>query len=144
MKYIKLFESNRYDKLKINFIDLFYRKLCDYGEVVCSKKYDKTLGHEIRFTENNEPYYFLITIKDEIDDLFIIVKNFNFNQSSFYNTLMKYFDNSDFFEKKIDIYPPNVQYGYMGINHAKYKILGTIEEIEEDLEIMVQAKKYNL
>jgi len=140
MKYIKLFESHGYDKLKKDFTSLFYRKVCEYGNVVGHNYYDKG-QYEIEFTENNEPFFFSIIIMDEISDIFLILKSSPSNESVFYNMLQEYFDNSKFFEKK-------VEFPYLvALNNNKYKILGTAEEVEEDLkdlETRTQANKYNL
>ena len=147
MKYIKLFESHGYDKLKKDFVSLFYKKVCEYGKVEGRNYYDRG-NYEIEFTEVNASYFFSIIIKDEIGEIILILKSSEFNDSIFYKTLIEYFDDSDFFEKKEkEIIDTSNRVNPATEDINKYKILGTPEEIEEDikdLETRVLANKYNI
>lgn len=129
------------------FASLFYRKICEYGNVE-GRNYLNRDRYEIELIENDETAWMIIVeIRAEIDDIVLLLKSSLQNESVFYNSLMDYFNESDFFKKKIEL--PS-QYGKLNTaieNINRYEILGTPEEIEEDiknLETRIQAKKYNL
>ena len=130
---ITLFE-NFLDKTIKEFASLFFRKICEYGDVVC-KDYVYLGNYEIEFIENKELYIFAIILIDEgLDGITITIKSSLLNNSLFYKTLLEYLDNSEFFK-------------LINRSKNKYIILGTPEEVEEDLknlEIMTHANNYNL
>ena len=156
------FESSIITKLA----SLFYRKICEYGNVV-GKTFETSFDTEIEFIEDNEKYIFAIIISGENtemldnsddytelssysrhhhynDETFLTLKSSVLNKSLYYNSVLEYLKNSEFF--KLISEEDNSFRSYSPYSH-KFKILGTPEEIEEDLknlEIIVQAKKYNL
>lgn len=131
---ITVFENFSDNKLQKEFISLFYRKICEYGNVV-GKNYLDNGNYEIEFIEDNELYLFYIIINRELE---LSIKSSFHNDSIFYNKLGEYFLSSVLFQK-ID------QSKYrQGVRIEKYKILGTPQEVEDDLEMMIQANKYNL
>lgn len=138
---ITLFE-NFLDENKVKeFASLFYRKLCDYG-CVGTNYYDRG-SYETEYVDD-EKYIFVVIIRDEIGDIILTTKGKTLNNSSFYNIFLEYLNGSEFFEK-IEVAPS--KYKNLGTPKEAFKIVGTPDEVEEDMkqiEIMVQAKKYNL
>lgn len=137
---ITLFENySEIEKLRKDFVSLFYRKICEYGDVV-GKNYIDRGNYEIEFIENDQKYIFAFIFRmEEINGITITLKSSLLNDSDFFKTLLEYFNDSEFFEKiKLD----DAEW-----LRTKFKILGSLEEVEEDLknlEMIVQAKRYNL
>jgi hypothetical protein len=136
----KIFENKSNNELK-NFASLFHKKICEYGNVV-GKTFADIDDYEIEFIEDNEKYIFTIILKNgtlAYDE--ITLKSSLFNDSLCFTSVVDYFKNSEFFKLISGEDYDNYYYIY------KFEIIGSLKEIEEDLknlEIIIQANKYNL
>jgi len=126
------------DKTIKEFTSLFYRKICEYGDVV-GKNYVDRGAYETEFIENNQKYIFTIILKEEVGEITLTLKSSFSNDSIFFKTLLEYLNDSEYFE--------NIKLDRAEWLRTKFKILGTPEEVEEDmktLEMMIHANKYNV
>lgn len=114
---------------------LFFNKICEYDNNIDANTYYNRGDFELEFNTKKGDCFFTLIITEELT---LIIKNkFNFENNSFSVILIEYLKNSEYFRE-------SEMTNFLG---KKFEILGTPEEIEEDLknlEAMIQANKYNL
>lgn len=136
---ITLFENFQKDQNLKKFASLFFNKICEYDNDISASTYYDRGDYEIELNSKKSDYFFTLKFTEELGSILLFVMGrFSINETSFLDILIEYLENSDYFKEKV------IEVKYLG---KKFEILGTPEEVEEDLKnlkLKVDMKKYNL